>query len=171
MNYITYWWWVKRCKHTPGMTRPARPLRWRALARDTQTVSSDSMFLFESNLSDSKTQVGTYNGHSKSKERLDLPHNVVSPLCPWTSHVWRNMRVTTVEEFITMMRLLYHLRFFICLHVVYYVISVLDVNGKKITAWLIIATLKGVTILRTPPSIRYIISPFLNPRKDLPIAI
>lgn len=72
---------MNRCKHTPGMTRPARPLRWRALARDTQTVSRDSMFLFESNLSDSVTQFSTYKGNSKSKERLNLPHSVVTPPC------------------------------------------------------------------------------------------
>lgn len=48
------------------------------------------MFLFESNLSDSVTQVGTYKGQYKSKERLDLPHNVAKD--PLLSHAIGELR-------------------------------------------------------------------------------
>lgn len=39
---------VNKCMHTPGITRPARPFRCIALARDTHTSSSDSIFRLES---------------------------------------------------------------------------------------------------------------------------
>lgn len=41
-------WLVNKWMQTPDITRPALPLRWKALALDTQTVSKLSIFLFGS---------------------------------------------------------------------------------------------------------------------------